>query len=225
MRTASSNSCWYGLGGAPGEPPNISATSPWAGGVGGEGGSSLGLVRSLGPRIPARAPNDPSPKNPAAAALTLWDLFSSGVSVGLRNISISPWSSSVPAPPTPVATPAFATRFANPRVFDPTRWTPVQHVYHVYHHPDYFCPEPYEAYPSHLHIDLLPRAQGRGHGRRMIEQMMGMLRRRGSPGAHLGVSMLNSRAQAFYSHLGFRELARAGSGPDECLYMGIALSA
>ena len=33
------------------------------------------------------------------------------------------------------------------------------------------------------------------------------------------VSVLNSRAQGFYSHLGFRELTRAGSGPDECLYV------
>ena len=108
---------------------------------------------------------------------------------------------------------------------DSRHWTPVQQVYHVYHHPDYFCPEPYDAYPSHLHIDLLPRAQGRGHGRRMMEQVMEMLRRRGSPGAHLGVSMLNARAQAFYTHLGFRELTRTGSGADACLYMGMALGA
>lgn len=108
---------------------------------------------------------------------------------------------------------------------DPRQWTPVQHVHNVYHHPDYFCPEPYGAYPSHLHIDLLLRAQGRGHGRRMMERVMEALRRRGSPGAHLGVSMLNSRAQAFYAHLGFRELARTGSAGDACLYMGIALSA
>ena len=52
----------------------------------------------------------------------------------------------------------------------------MQQVHHSYHHPDYFCPEPYEAYPSHLHIDLLPRAQGRGYGRRMIEQIMETLR-------------------------------------------------
>jgi ribosomal protein S18 acetylase RimI-like enzyme len=115
-------------------------------------------------------------------------------------------------------------QFAAPQG-DPRHWTPVHRVYHAYHHPDYFCPEPYDAYRSHLHIDLLPRAQGRGHGRRMIEQVMALLRRRGSPGAHLGVSMLNTRAQAFYSHLGFRELARTGPAGDECLYMGIALGA
>jgi len=118
--------------------------------------------------------------------------------------------------------PRLCARFSAPKG-DSEHWTPVQRVYHVYHHPDYFCPEPYDAYPSHLHIDLLPRAQGRGHGRRMLEQVMDTLRRRGSPGAHLGLSMLNSRARAFYAHLGFRELISTGSGEDACIYMGVAL--
>ena len=118
--------------------------------------------------------------------------------------------------------PRLAGQFAAP-AGDPQRWTPVQRVHHLYHHPDYFCPEPYDSYPSHLHIDLLPRAQGRGYGRRMIEQLLETLRRRGSPGAHLGVSALNPRARAFYSHLGFRELTQAGSGEDACVYMGLVL--
>jgi hypothetical protein len=41
---------------------------------------------------------------------------------------------------------------------DPGGWNRVQQIHHVYHHPDYFCPEPYDQYPSHVHIDLLPRA-------------------------------------------------------------------
>jgi len=106
---------------------------------------------------------------------------------------------------------------------DPALWTRVQQVYHWYHHPDYYCPEPYEAYPSHLHIDLLPRAQGRGYGRRMMERVMELLRQRGSPGAHLGVSALNTPAQGFYRKLGFRELARVGEGRDACIYMGKSL--
>ena len=119
--------------------------------------------------------------------------------------------------------PRLAAQFPAPGG-DPQRWTPVQRVHHLYHHPDYFCPEPYESYPAHLHIDLLPRAQGRGYGRRMIEQVLQTLRRRGSPGAHLGVSALNSRARAFYTHLGFRELASTGSGEDSCVYMGMTLT-
>ena len=108
---------------------------------------------------------------------------------------------------------------------DPSQWTRVQTVYHWYHHPDYFMPEPYEAYPSHLHIDLLVRAQGRGYGRRMMEQVMDKLRQRGSPGAHLGVSMLNTPAFGFYLRLGFRELVRVGEGQDGCIYMGKSLRA
>jgi ribosomal protein S18 acetylase RimI-like enzyme len=115
--------------------------------------------------------------------------------------------------------PDLCARFPAPEG-DPSGWTRVQQVYHSYHHPDYFCPEPYDCYPSHLHIDLLPRAQGRGHGRRMIERILDTLRARGSPGVHLGVSTLNTRAFGFYQHLGFRELMRVGSGPDECIYMG-----
>jgi ribosomal protein S18 acetylase RimI-like enzyme len=119
--------------------------------------------------------------------------------------------------------PSLCARFPVPEG-DPSLWTRAEHVHQAYHHPDYFCPEPYAAYPSHLHIDLLPRAQGRGYGRRMIEEVMERLRQSGSPGAHLGVSTLNQRARGFYQRLGFRELIRVGSEKDGCLYMGITLN-
>ena len=118
--------------------------------------------------------------------------------------------------------PDLCRRFPAP-AGDPGTWTRVQQAYWTYHHPDYFCPEPYEAYPSHLHIDLLARAQDRGFGRRLLEEVMDTLARRGSPGAHLGVSALNRRALGFYERLGFRELVRVGSAADGCIYMGIAL--
>jgi GNAT superfamily N-acetyltransferase len=119
--------------------------------------------------------------------------------------------------------PGLSGRFPAP-ANDPGAWTRLEQVYYSYHHPDYFCPEPYAAYPSHLHIDLLPRAQGCGHGRRMLEQVMALLGRRGSPGVHLGVSVLNAPAIGFYEHLGFQELARVGTEQDGCIYMGKTLS-
>ena len=114
--------------------------------------------------------------------------------------------------------PDLCARFPDPQG-DPRQWTRVQEVYSWYHHPDYFCPEPYFAYPSHLHIDLLERARGRGYGRRMLEQVMKKLRERGSPGAHLGVSERNQPAFGFYQRLGFRELVRH----DNVIYMGKSL--
>lgn len=118
--------------------------------------------------------------------------------------------------------PKLCASFPPPRG-DAATWTPVQRVYRTYHQPDYFCPDPYDAYPSHAHIDLLPRAQGRGHGRRMMEQLLTRLSSRGSAGVHLGVGAANLRAQGFYAHLGFRELTRTGSGEDACVYMGLRL--
>ena len=120
--------------------------------------------------------------------------------------------------------PQLCARYPMPQG-DPASWTRAQTVHSWYHHPDYYCPEPYEEYPSHLHIDLLARARGRGYGRRMLERVMNTLRQRGSPGAHLGVSMLNLPAVGFYERLGFRELVRVGSGKEGCIYMGKSLPA
>jgi len=65
-------------------------------------------------------------------------------------------------------------------------------------------------YPSHLHIDLLPRLQGRGLGRQLIETLFAALRADGSRGVHLHVGRANERAAAFYEHLGMTELQPAG---------------
>lgn len=64
--------------------------------------------------------------------------------------------------------------------------------------------EPYgDEYPAHLHIDLLPEAQGQGWGRRLIETVVGALRRSGASGLHLAASADNHRAVAFYPRVGF----------------------
>ena len=61
-------------------------------------------------------------------------------------------------------------------------------------------------YPSHLHIDLLPRLQGRGLGRQLIATLTSALRHQGSPGVHLLAGRANQRAAGFYRHVGFTEL-------------------
>jgi ribosomal protein S18 acetylase RimI-like enzyme len=57
----------------------------------------------------------------------------------------------------------------------------------------------------------------------MLEQVMNQLRARGSPGAHLGVSAINTPAFGFYERLGFQELIRVGPGNDSVIYMGKTL--
>jgi ribosomal protein S18 acetylase RimI-like enzyme len=63
-------------------------------------------------------------------------------------------------------------------------------------------------YPSHLHIDLLEKAQGRGIGKAMMLILLETLREQGSKGVHLGMGAQNSRAFTFYTKLGFTLLAK-----------------
>ena len=76
-----------------------------------------------------------------------------------------------------------------------------------------------EAFPAHLHIDLLPRAQGHGHGRALMEWVFGAMHDGGARGVHLGVSADNTNAIAFYRHLGFA----VASGDDDGILMTRAL--
>lgn len=73
-------------------------------------------------------------------------------------------------------------------------------VGHV-HAPPTESPPP--GHPAHLHIDLLPRLQRQGWGRRLIETFADALRDRGVPGLHLRVDLRNTGARAFYARLGF----------------------
>jgi ribosomal protein S18 acetylase RimI-like enzyme len=75
-----------------------------------------------------------------------------------------------------------------------------------------------EPYPSHLHINLLPRFQG-GWGGRMMDTWLATMRERGSPGAHLGAGLRNERAVRFYLAYGFKEFQRW----NDVLMLGIEL--
>ena len=59
-------------------------------------------------------------------------------------------------------------------------------------------------FPAHLHIDLLPVAQRKGWGRKLIARFLAALRERSVSAAHLGVSETNAGAIAFYEKVGFR---------------------
>jgi len=74
------------------------------------------------------------------------------------------------------------------------------------HHRFGASPEVAERFPSHLHINLLPRMQGHGMGRQLIKTLLSGLRERGSPGVHLLVAEGNQRAVSFYRHMGFTEV-------------------
>lgn len=92
-------------------------------------------------------------------------------------------------------------------------------LYQTLHDPPGPQPDFVDAYPAHLHVDLLPRAQGTGTGRALLETLFADLRRREVTGLHLGASSTNTRAIAFYEHVGLHVLeTRPG-----VTYLGIRL--
>ncbi len=67
---------------------------------------------------------------------------------------------------------------------------------HHIHHPDRTPRRINEIYPAHLHINLLPRFQGRGIGKSLIDHWLAKVRALGTSGAHLAVGTRNQRAVA-----------------------------
>jgi ribosomal protein S18 acetylase RimI-like enzyme len=99
--------------------------------------------------------------------------------------------------------PALRARHPDPGV-DPR--TPDERLWRLIHHPPTADEGVVRRYPAHLHIDLLPRLQGTGAGRLLMERMLARFAAEGAGGVHLGVGRANERAIGFYRHLGFTVL-------------------
>lgn len=84
--------------------------------------------------------------------------------------------------------------------------TPDGRIVRLIHKPPTASPDVVERYPAHLHIDLLPRIQGQGDGRRLLTVLLDSLASAGAGGVHLGVGLSNQRAIGFYRRMGFTEV-------------------
>lgn len=68
---------------------------------------------------------------------------------------------------------------------------------------------PFKAkYPAHLHIDILPEAQRKGNGKKLIKALTEELKKQGKCGIMLAVSADNINAIKFYRALGFKTILR-----------------
>ena len=100
--------------------------------------------------------------------------------------------------------PALRDRYpAPPSQLAPDQWTPDQRTAGFIHAPFPVPDDLAQDYPSHLHVNLLPRLQSQGLGRQLMDTLIRALQEQGSAGVHLFVWPANQRAVGFYQHLGF----------------------
>jgi ribosomal protein S18 acetylase RimI-like enzyme len=104
--------------------------------------------------------------------------------------------------------PALRAAYPDPSGTPPAGWSADQRMSRLIHQPFRAPDDIVAAYPAHLHINLLPRLQGRGIGRRLMRRWLALAQEHGSPGVHLAVGSANRRAVRFYRARGFVEIER-----------------
>jgi GNAT superfamily N-acetyltransferase len=102
-------------------------------------------------------------------------------------------------------------------------WTPDQQRINSIHHPPRTPEVIISAFPSHLHLNLMPALRGQDVGRGLMDHWVQAIRQRGSPGAHLAVGRANTRAVRFYTAYGFRALDEVPHESRAALWMGMKL--
>ena len=119
--------------------------------------------------------------------------------------------------------PALRRIYPDPSGTPRAGWSGDELMSYKIHHPDRTAEKIVEPYPSHLHINLLPRLRGHGIGRQLMMRWLATVRDTGSRGAHLAVGSANRRAIRFYRACGFHELERPSRPEPAAVWFAIDL--
>ncbi len=109
--------------------------------------------------------------------------------------------------------PQLRKQYAEPQG-DPAMWTPDDHRINFFHHPRPVPADIVQAYPAHIHMNLLPQAQGRGIGSQLLESWWASAEEKSVRAVHAGVSAANEAGLKFWTARGFepvREDPQGGS--------------
>lgn len=121
--------------------------------------------------------------------------------------------------------PALRVRYPDPMGKPPADLTPDERLAWLIHHPWRAPDRIVEPFPAHLHINLLPRLQGQGVGRRLLDRWLETARAAGARGVHLGVNAANARAIRFYRAYGLIEPALTKPPPMGTVWFAARLGA
>lgn len=116
--------------------------------------------------------------------------------------------------------PGLRAIYENPGDTPSPGWSADQRRAFTIHHPRP-TPRPIsERYPAHLHLNLAPRAQGRGVGHLLFSAWLAGAIRRGVGAVHIGANRGNPRAIEFWSRQGFITLPGSDGGWGTTVWMG-----
>ena len=116
--------------------------------------------------------------------------------------------------------PALRRRYPEPDARSRAQWSPDEWRAHLFHHPEAPPPAVVEAYPAHLHMNLLERARGHGLGRQLLGAALRRLAELGASHVHVGAGWTEAGGAAFWQASGFEVLDESERG---VVYLGRAV--
>ncbi|KAG8706503.1 hypothetical protein FRC11_008180 [Ceratobasidium sp. 423] len=81
-----------------------------------------------------------------------------------------------------------------------------RHMINLIHKPDTAPEEVISVSRAHVHIDLLPVAQGQGWGTKLMSKAVEYLKQQGNDSLFVGIDSRNARARSFYLAIGFESV-------------------
>jgi len=121
--------------------------------------------------------------------------------------------------------PHLRERYPDPGDVPPGRRTADQRRAAIIHRPETPPAEVVARFPAHIHMNLLPRLQGRGLGTRLLETWLDNARTNSVTRIHVGVNRGNAHAVRFWRSRGFREIGLPGMPEGRTVWMGMELAA
>jgi GNAT superfamily N-acetyltransferase len=88
------------------------------------------------------------------------------------------------------------------------------------HRPDHAPREVASGFPAHLHLNLLPRLQGRGWGRGLAEAWLELATKAGAIAVHVAPNRANPRAVGFWTKMGFVDVTPPDRVTGRTIWLG-----
>lgn len=116
--------------------------------------------------------------------------------------------------------PDLRAQYSKPSAENRENWSAEERRRQMIHEPETVPKEITSRFPGHIHLNLLPEAQGRGIGRELLTRWVQTAKSLALPAAHVGVNVRNEGAATFWTKMGFKTLDAPAS---RTIWMGCSL--